>query len=210
MELHSCLAQVWTLKGLHSPMTAPCFLQSYRALLPRPHLLKLVDLADEEVPVAPSDLCVCNMDHVLGREQDESRKRIVLLAGRQQELPNIRINLKCFTPAMVQHHTYLTCASHTAPIQLSLGCLPLIYLPGMGLWCTHFPHSHTLCFCLPCSTLTVPIPVHASLFSVMLYAMRAGLRHGMRPCRKRSAIRTKNTGQPGLLPSKKPNGYCFD
>lgn len=63
---HSCLT--WVLQGLHSPMLALFFLQSYSALLPRPHLLKLVDLADEEVPIAASDLCVCDMDHVLGKE----------------------------------------------------------------------------------------------------------------------------------------------
>lgn len=146
MELHSCLTQVWILEGLHSPVTAPCFLQSYTVLLPRPHLLKLVDLADEEIPVASSDLCVCNMDHVLGKEQDEIRKRTMLLAGRQQELPNIKINLRGFTPAMIQHHTYLTCASPTAPIQFSLGCLPSYLCLG---WVPHsccicFPHSYTL------------------------------------------------------------------
>lgn len=131
-------------------MIAPCFLQSYTALLPRPHLLKFVDLADEEVPVASSDLCVCNMDHVLGREQDEIRKRITLLAGRQQELPNIRINLRAFTPAMVQHHTHLTCASPTAPIQSSLGCLPsYLYLGWVpSSCCIHFTHSYTLCLFL--------------------------------------------------------------
>lgn len=193
MELYSCLTQVWTLEGLHSPMTVSCFLQSYTDLPPRPHLLKLVDLADEEVPIASSDLCVCNMDHVLGREQDKIRKRITsretARTAKHKDPP------KGLHPAMVQHHTYLTCANPTAPIQFSMGCLPSYLCLG---WVPHshcicFPHSYTLWFCLPCSRLTVPTPVHASLFSVMLYATTAGLRHGMRPCKKRSATRTKNT-----------------
>lgn len=83
---------------------------------------------------------------IMSWEANKIRKRIVLLAGRQQELPNIRINLRGFTPAMVQHHIYLTCASPTAPIQFSLGCLPsylcLGRVPSSCFIC--FPHSYTL------------------------------------------------------------------
>jgi len=111
------------LQGLRNPMFAPLFLQSYTALLPRPHLLKLVDLPDEEVPIASSNLCVRNMDHVLGKEQREVRKRTEL-AGRPQALPNMRSHQSSFAPALVQHHIYPTCAHPTATIQLSVGCLP--------------------------------------------------------------------------------------
>lgn len=160
MELHSCLTQVWTLEGLHSPMLAPCFPQSYTALQPRPHLLKLVDLADEEVPIASSDLCVCNMDHVLGKEQDEIGKRNVPIAGRQQELPNLR----SFTPAS---HVSELCLSHSTHSVLP-GLPSLIRSPGMGpqvhvLFTSHIL-THSVCFCLPCSSLTVPAPTDASLF----------------------------------------------
>lgn len=63
---------------MHSPKSSPLFLQNHAVILPRPHLFKLVDLADEEVPVAPSNLCVCDVDHVLGKEEHEVRKRTVL------------------------------------------------------------------------------------------------------------------------------------
>lgn len=114
------------LQALQSPVLAPLFLQRYTALPPRPHLLELVDLADEEIPIASSNLCVCDVDHVLGREQREVRTRSAL-AGRQQALPNGRSNQRGFTPALVQHHTYLTCTSPTATTQFSHG-LPSLYL----------------------------------------------------------------------------------
>lgn len=63
---------------MHSPKPSPLSLQNYTVVLLRPHLFKLVDLADEEVPIASSNLCVCNVDHVLGKEEHEFRKRTVL------------------------------------------------------------------------------------------------------------------------------------
>lgn len=197
-------------------MLAPLFLHSYTALLARPHLLKLVDLADEEVPVASSNLCVRNMDHVLGREQHEVRKRTAL-AGRQQALPNVRSNQRGFTPALVPHHTYLTCASPTATTHFSVGCLPYTFAWDESQIHTVFSShilAHSAYFCLSLQQFDGPNPdsCSASLYQqprVILSTKKARLRHSTRPCRKRSALRTKNKRQPVLLPSKKPNGYCY-
>lgn len=145
-------------------MLAPLFLQRYTALPPRPHLLKLVDLADEEVPIASSNLCVRDVDHVLGREQHEVRKRTAL-AGRQQALTNGRSNQRGFTPALVQHHTYLTCASPTATVQFPVGCLPYTFAwDGSQIHIVFTSHILALSayFRLSlCSSLTVPTPIHA-------------------------------------------------
>lgn len=190
-------------------MLASLFLKSYTALLPRPHLLKLVDLADEEVPIASSNLCVCDMDHVLGREEHEVRKRTAL-AGRQQALTNAR----SFTPALVQHHTYLTCVGPSANIQFSVGYSFAWDGSQIHIVFTFRILAHSAYFCLSLQQFDSPNPdsCSASLYQqlrVMLSARRARLRHSMRPYSKRSALQTKNKGQPVLLCSKKPSCYCY-
>lgn len=142
--------QACLLQGLHSPVLTPLFLQSYTALPPRPHLLELVDLADEEVPIASSNLCVCDVDHVLGREHHEVRKKSAL-AGRQQALPNRRSNQRGSLAALVQCHTYRICASPTAIIPFSVGCLLDILVWDVSQIHTVFTSpilAHSACFCL--------------------------------------------------------------
>lgn len=186
-------------------MLAPLFLKSYTALLLRPHLLKLVDLADEEVPIASSDLCVCNMDHVLGREEHEVRKRTAL-AGRQQAVPNVRSNQRGFTPAVVQHHTYLTCVGPRANIQFSVSYTFAWDGSQIHIVFTFHILAHSAYFCLSLQQFDSTNPDSCS---TSLYQQLRVMLSSMRPCSKRSALQTKNKGQPVLLRSKKPNCYCY-
>lgn len=77
---HSCHTHTkYSFVRLCRAQTFPYYSHRANTVFPVwPHLLKLVDLADEEVPIAPSNLCVCDVDHVLGKEEQEVRKRTVL------------------------------------------------------------------------------------------------------------------------------------
>lgn len=52
-------------------------------LCPRPahlsqasHLLKFVNLPDEEIPIAPGDLGVCDVNHVLWKQESQERSEV--------------------------------------------------------------------------------------------------------------------------------------